>query len=73
MLGTIRRALRSVAQAGLLALQLLALLLVSNRVAGGTVAIQMALNFYYLPIALAATPVALALLPRLSRLQERIG
>jgi putative peptidoglycan lipid II flippase len=69
VLSTIRRALRSVAQAGLLAAQLLALLLVSNRVAGGTVAIQMALNFYYLPIALAATPVALALLPRLSRLQ----
>jgi putative peptidoglycan lipid II flippase len=54
----------------LLAVQLLALLLVSNRVAGGTVAIQMALNFYYLPIALAATPVALALLPRLSRLHQ---
>jgi putative peptidoglycan lipid II flippase len=70
VLSTIRRALRSVAQAGLLALQLLALLLVSNRVAGGTVAIQMALNFYYLPIALAATPVALALLPRLSRLHQ---
>jgi putative peptidoglycan lipid II flippase len=68
VLTTIRRAVRSVAQAGLLAMQLLALLLVSNRVAGGTVAIQMALNFYYLPIALAATPVALALLPRLSRL-----
>ncbi len=30
----------------------------------------MALNFYYLPIALAATPVALALLPRLSRLHQ---
>lgn len=70
VLVTIRRALRSVTQAGLLALQLLALLLVSNRVAGGTVAIQMALNFYYLPIALAATPVALALLPRLSRLHQ---
>jgi putative peptidoglycan lipid II flippase len=70
VLVTIRKALRSVTQAGLLALQLLALLLVSNRVAGGTVAIQMALNFYYLPIALAATPVALALLPRLSRLHQ---
>jgi putative peptidoglycan lipid II flippase len=70
VLVTIRKALRSVSQAGLLALQLLALLLVSNRVAGGTVAIQMALNFYYLPIALAATPVALALLPRLSRLHQ---
>ncbi|MFI5706749.1 murein biosynthesis integral membrane protein MurJ [Kribbella sp. NPDC051620] len=70
VLVTIRKALRSVTQAGLLAVQLLALLLVSNRVAGGTVAIQMALNFYYLPIALAATPVALALLPRLSRLHQ---
>lgn len=70
VLVTIRKALRSVSQAGLLAIQLLALLLVSNRVAGGTVAIQMALNFYYLPIALAATPVALALLPRLSRLHQ---
>ncbi|MEV8376338.1 lipid II flippase MurJ [Kribbella sp. NPDC056861] len=70
VLVTIRKALRSVSQAGLLAVQLLALLLVSNRVAGGTVAIQMALNFYYLPIALAATPVALALLPRLSRLHQ---
>lgn len=68
VLATIRRAIRAVAQASLLAVQLLTLLLVSNRVAGGTVAIQMALNFYYLPIALAATPVALALLPRLSRL-----
>jgi len=67
---TVRRALRSLAQAGLLAVQILALLLVSNRVAGGTVATQMALNFYYLPIALAATPVALALLPRLSRLHQ---
>lgn len=71
VLATIRRAVRSVAQASLLAAQLLALMLVANRAAGGTVAIQMALNFYYLPIALAATPVALALLPRLSRLPGR--
>ncbi|WP_427894849.1 murein biosynthesis integral membrane protein MurJ [Kribbella sp. GL6] len=70
VLATIRRAMRAVAQASLLAVQLLTLLLVSNRVAGGTVAIQMALNFYYLPIALAATPVALALLPRLARLHQ---
>ncbi len=70
VLATIRRALRAVGQASLLAVQLLTLLLLSNRVAGGTVAFQMALNFYYLPIALAATPVALALLPRLSRLHQ---
>ena len=63
----LRRAVRSVGQAGMLALQMLALLLVANRVEG-TVAVQIALNFYYLPIAIVATPVALALLPRLSRL-----
>jgi putative peptidoglycan lipid II flippase len=65
----IRRSFRSLQQAGLLALQLLTVLIVANRVAGGTVALQIALNFYYLPIALAGFPVALALLPRLARLQ----
>ena len=66
----VRRAVRSLAQAGLLALQMLTLLLLASRVAGGTVALQMALNFYYLPVALVATPVGLALLPRLSRLHR---
>jgi putative peptidoglycan lipid II flippase len=66
----VRRALRSVAQAGLLALQMLVLLLLAGRVAGGTVALQMVFNFYYLPIALVATPVGLALLPRLSRMHR---
>ncbi len=69
VLGVIRRAVRSLAQASLLASQLLTLMVLSNRVAGGTVAMQMAFNFYYLPIALVSTPVALALLPRLSRLR----
>jgi putative peptidoglycan lipid II flippase len=68
----IRRSFRSLQQAGLLALQLLTVLIVANRVAGGTIALQIALNFYYLPIALAAFPVALALLPRLARL-HRVG
>jgi putative peptidoglycan lipid II flippase len=67
-MNVVRRAVRSVLQAGLLALQLLAVLLAANRAAGGTVALQIAFNFYYLPLALVATPVALALLPRLSRL-----
>jgi putative peptidoglycan lipid II flippase len=66
----IRRSFRSLQQAGLRALQLLTLLLVANRVAGGTIALQIALNFYYLPIALAAFPVAFALLPRLARLHH---
>jgi putative peptidoglycan lipid II flippase len=69
----LRRSVRSLMQAGLLALQVLALLLVANRVAGGTIALQISLNFYYLPIAIAATPVALALLPRLARLHHGDG
>ncbi len=64
----IRRALPSLAQAGLVALQTLTLLVVANRLPGGVVAFQIALNFYYLAIALGATPVALSLLPRLSRM-----
>jgi len=66
----IRRGLNSLAQAALLATQVLVLLLTASRVPGGTVALQIALNFYYLPIALVATPVALAMLPRLSRLHQ---
>ncbi len=68
-----RRASRSLVQSGLLALQLLVMFLVANRVAGGSVALQIALNFYYLPLALAATPVGLALLPRLSRMDHADG
>src|SRR5580704_202092 len=65
---TIRRALRAVVQAGLAALQLGALLVVADRAAGGVVAFQLATNFYFLPIAVGATPVALSLVPRLSRM-----
>jgi putative peptidoglycan lipid II flippase len=68
----VRHALPALAQAGLYALQLLTLLVVANRVAGGVVAFQVALNFYALPVALVATPVALSLLPRLAR-QARQG
>ena len=64
-----RRALPSLTQAALAAVQLLILLIFANRVAGGVVAFQLALNFYFLPIALGATPVALALAPRLSRMR----
>jgi putative peptidoglycan lipid II flippase len=65
---TIRRALPAVVQAGLAAVQLGALLVVSDRVAGGVVAFQLATNFFFLPIAVGATPVALSLVPRLSRM-----
>lgn len=64
----IRRALPSLAQAGLLALQVVILLALANRLPGGVVAFQIALNFYYLAIGLGAQPVALSLLPRLARM-----
>jgi putative peptidoglycan lipid II flippase len=66
----VRRSLPSLAQAGLVAAQTLTLLMVANRVAGGVVAFQLGLNFYALAIALAAQPVALSLLPRLSRMHS---
>jgi putative peptidoglycan lipid II flippase len=66
----VQRAMPSLVQSGLMALQVLALLLVASSVAGGTVAFQIALNFYALPISIVATPVALTLLPRLSRLVQ---
>jgi putative peptidoglycan lipid II flippase len=62
------RALPSMAQAGLMAAQVITLLVLANRVPGGVVAFQIALNFFFLAIALGATPVALSLLPRLARL-----
>jgi peptidoglycan biosynthesis protein MviN/MurJ (putative lipid II flippase) len=64
----VRRALPALGQAALAALQLGALLVVADRVAGGVVAFQLATSFYFLPIAVGATPVALSLVPRLSRM-----
>ena len=64
----VRRAVSSMAQAGLLAAQTLLLLAMAGQVAGGTVAMQMSLSFFHLPLAIAAAPVGLALLPRLSRM-----
>jgi len=68
----LRRAVPSLAHAALGALQLLSVLFVANRIAGGVVAYQVAANFFFLPIALGATPVALSLLPRLSRLHHGV-
>jgi murein biosynthesis integral membrane protein MurJ len=64
----LRHTVRSLAQAGLSALQLLVMLLAADRVAGGVVAFQLALSFFFLPVALGAQPVALSLAPRLARL-----
>lgn len=66
----ISRANRALLQSGMLAAQVLLLLVLASRVAGGTVALQISMNFYHLPLALAAAPVGLALLPRLSRLGD---
>lgn len=67
----IRRVLRlavpSLGYAGLAGLRTLAVLVVANRVPGGVVAFQMALNFYNLPVAIGARPIAVALLPSLAR------
>jgi putative peptidoglycan lipid II flippase len=63
----VRRALPSLAQAGLASSQVLTLLMIANRLPGGVIAFQIALNFYYLAIAVGAAPVALSLLPRLAR------
>jgi putative peptidoglycan lipid II flippase len=51
-------------------LRVLAALVVANRLAGGVVGFQLALQFFYLPVAVCARPVAVALLPRLSRLHR---
>lgn len=44
------------------------MLVVANLVPGGVIAFQLALNFLALPVALAAWPVSVAMLPLLSRL-----
>ena len=64
----VRRALPALAQAGLEAVQLLVLLMAANRLPGGIVAFQIALNFYFLANALGTAPVAVSLLPRLARM-----
>ena len=63
------RAVPSLVQAGAAACQLIVLLVLADRVAGGVVAFQISLNFYFLPVAIAATPVALSLIPRLARIE----
>ena len=64
----IKKARPAAVQAGLEAIQFAALLLVADRVPGGVVGFQLAINFFFLPVALGATPVALSLMPRLSRM-----
>jgi peptidoglycan biosynthesis protein MviN/MurJ (putative lipid II flippase) len=67
---TVRRAGPAGIQAALVSLQVAGLMLVADRVAGGVVAMQLGINFQSLPIAVGATPVALSLVPRLSRMTD---
>jgi putative peptidoglycan lipid II flippase len=63
-----RQALPSLGNAGLNAIRFFGMLVVANSVPGGVVALQLAVMFLYVPTAVGAWPVAVALLPRLSRL-----
>jgi len=68
VLAVVRRAVPALALTGLEAFQLLVLLIAANRLPGGIVAFQIALNFFFVSNALGIAPVALSLLPRLSRM-----
>jgi len=68
--GLLRRAVSSVGYTGLESLRLCGVLVVANSVPGGVVAFLLALNFVYLAAAIGARPVAVALLPQLSRLHH---
>jgi putative peptidoglycan lipid II flippase len=63
-----RRTLPALAQTGLFAVEDLALLAAANRLPGGVVAFQIALNFYALANAIGISPVAVSLTPRLARM-----
>lgn len=64
----LRRVLPTIGYAALGSALHFLVLVVTNGVAGGVVAFQLAFNLFYFPVAVAARPVAVALLPQLSRL-----
>jgi murein biosynthesis integral membrane protein MurJ len=66
----IRRIGPTLAYTAISFLQLFAVMLVANRVAGGFVAFNVAMAWYYLPTAIVTWPMARALLPRLARLHQ---
>jgi putative peptidoglycan lipid II flippase len=63
----LRRALPMLAFSCLEALQIFAVIVVSNRIRGGVVAFQLALNLFFLPTAIITWPIARALLPQLTK------
>jgi putative peptidoglycan lipid II flippase len=63
-----RRVVPSLGYAWLSTLRGFAIVVAANRVPGGVVAFQLARQVSFMPVALGANPVAVALLPQLSRL-----
>jgi putative peptidoglycan lipid II flippase len=66
----LRRIVPMLGYTGFAAAQIMAVFVVANRIPGGLVAFQLALNFFYLPAAIVTWPIARALLPHLSRLHN---
>lgn len=64
----VRRAVPSLGYSALEVMRPFSAMVVANRVPGGVVAFEFAYSFFLLPSALGARPVAVSLLPRLSRL-----
>jgi putative peptidoglycan lipid II flippase len=64
----LRRVLPTLGYTGLAASQTVVVLVIANRLAGGLVGFQLALNFFFLPIAIVTWPIARSMLPHLSRL-----
>jgi putative peptidoglycan lipid II flippase len=68
----VRQAMRSIgpvlAYSALSGVQVFAVMIAANTVAGGYVGFQVALNFFYLPTAIVTWPMARALVPALTRL-----
>jgi putative peptidoglycan lipid II flippase len=67
---TLRRIVPTLGFTGLAAFQIFATMVVANKVAGGNVAFQLALNLFFLPIAVVTWPMARALVPQLARLHQ---
>lgn len=63
----VRLAVPSLGYSGLNAVRFLGIITVASSVPGAVVAFQLAVNFFNLPVAIGARPIAQALLPELSR------
>ncbi|HSL11196.1 MAG TPA: lipid II flippase MurJ [Actinomycetota bacterium] len=64
------RIVPTLAFTGLAASQTAVVLVLANAVSGGLVAFQLAMSFFFLPIAVAVWPVARSLIPHLARLAK---